>query len=112
MAIGDKPYPFSFSVLSTTRMVRGSPADPAGAERPGGADDRLEESQRQRPEARADLEHHLVSLQPGVAHDRLQEIRVGEEVLAEADHGGLTRNLKIMPGAASGLRRCSQEQDR
>jgi hypothetical protein len=29
-----------------------------------------------------------------------------------ARHGGLTRNLKIMPGAASGLRRCSQEQDR
>ena len=41
----------------------------------------------QRPLAAADLEHHVAGPDPGLAHDRLEQVRVREEVLAEPSHG-------------------------
>ena len=41
----------------------------------------------QHPFAGADLEHHVGGRERGVADDRVEQVGVGEEVLAEADQG-------------------------
>ena len=40
----------------------------------------------QHPLAPADLEHDVVGLERRVGEDRVQQVRIGEEVLAQADH--------------------------
>ena len=41
----------------------------------------------QHPLPGADLEHDVVGLERRVADDRVEQVRVGEEVLAQPDHG-------------------------
>jgi hypothetical protein len=40
----------------------------------------------QDPFPRPDLEHHVLRRQLGVADDRVEQVGIGEEVLAETDH--------------------------
>ena len=47
--------------------------------------DDLGEPLAQHPFPGADLEHDVVGAQLGVADDRVEQVRVGEEVLPEAD---------------------------
>ena len=61
----------------------------------------------------AHLEHDLPRAQLGVAHDRVEQVGVGQEVLAEPDHlalpaeerprVGLDRPLQLLVGDAAGL---------
>jgi hypothetical protein len=44
------------------------------------------EALAQHPFPGADLEHHVVGAQLGVADDRVEQVRVGQEVLPEPDH--------------------------
>src|SRR5262249_60038237 len=46
---------------------------------------------RQRATAAAHLQHHIVGTQIGVPDDHVQEVRIGEEVLAEAAGGAIRR---------------------
>ena len=48
--------------------------------------DGLGEPLAQHPFAGANLEHHVVGAQLRVADDRVEQVRVGQEVLPEADH--------------------------
>ena len=41
----------------------------------------------QHPFPRPDLQHDVVRSELGVADDRVEQVRVGEEVLTESDHG-------------------------
>ncbi len=59
---------------------------------------------RQHPFSRADLEHDVVGTELGVADDRVEQVLVGEEVLAEPDHGSGPHQPKRSRAFASTVR--------
>ncbi len=46
--------------------------------------DQRREPPAQRPSAAADLDHDVAGSELGKAHDRVEQVRIGEEVLPEA----------------------------
>ena len=61
----------------------------------------------QHPLPGPDLEHHVIRRELGVADDRVEQVRVGEEVLAEPDHGSTGYQPKSARALASTVRSSS-----